>query len=358
MEKSMTNERSNLGRRDFFKLTGGAVGIAALSYYLGLTDRFKPAASTHELPDYADGDLAFPIFRAPYLQKDAKLAAFMFKADIASLTALCDQTLNSVDTSPYKYVPLTSTILLVYADMLVSSLDERDSQVGFIPETEIGFWVLTVAMKKTAAGHVPDHLAWFLPYLLVDESNSIATGREVYGFNKLAAEFQKPQDITSPQFSADVLGFEKFDPASIAQKIRLLEMNSGSADSTQNKWSDWNSAKDEFTNALLGYIRPDLTNGIVEFAARSMTDHIPLVFLKQFRHASNSRKACYKAIVEASLKVKEFYSGGTFSQQNKLTLYDLESHPFIQKLGLKAEQTPVLSAWMNLDFILDHGVEL
>ena len=242
--------------------------------------------------------------------------------------------------------------------MLVSSLDERDSQVGFIPETEVSFWVLTVAMKKTSTGHVPHHLAWFLPYLLVDESNSIATGREVYGFNKQAGEFRKPQDITSPQFTADVLGFKQFNPTAIALKERLLELNPMAAESTQNKWRDWNSAKTELMSALLGNIRPDLAGGIVEFAARAITNNIPLVFLKQFRHSANSKKASYKVIVEAPLKVKEFYGGGLFSQPHKLTLNHLDSHPFARKLGLKDEQASTLSAWMKVDFILDHGVEL
>jgi hypothetical protein len=354
----MSAERPSLGRRNFFKLTGVAVGISALFYYLGLTERPKPVSPGDDLPEYADDEIGFPVFRAPYFQKDAQLAAFMFSADIAGLSALCDHSLNTVESSPYQYVPLTSSILLVYADMRVSSLDERDSQVGFIPETEVGFWVLTVAMKKTATGHIPHHLAWFLPWLLVDESNSIATGREVYGFNKLGGEFHKPQEITSPEFTADVLGFEKFDSAAIAKKTRLLELSSASPQSSQSRWKDWSSAQREITGALLGNIRPDLTGGILEFATRAITDNIPLVFLKQFRHSGNSRKACYKTIVEAPLRVKEFREGGVFSQSHKLVLNRLDSHPFAQKLGLKDEQISVLSAWMKVDFILDNGVEL
>ncbi len=354
----MSKEQSNLGRRDFFKLTGGAVGIAALSYYLGFTDRVNPALDSAAFPDYADGGLAFPVFRAPYLQKDVKLAAFLFRANVENLTLLCDQTLNSVESSPYKYIPLTSTALLVYADMLVSSLDERDAQMGFIPETEIGFWVLTVAMKKTASGHTPHHLAWFLPYLLVDESNSIATGREVYGFNKQAGIFQKPQEHISPQFSADVLGFQKFDPASIAQTERLLELNSVSAEPTQSKWKDWSSARSEFMSELIGNIRSDYAGSMMEFATRAITDNIPLVFLKQFRDSADSKKACYKTIVEAPLKVKEFSDGGLFSQPYVLKVNHLDSHPIAGRLGLKNEQSSLLAAWMKVDFVLESGVAL
>ena len=111
-------------------------------------------------------------------------------------------------------------------------------------------------------------------------------------------------------------------------------------------------------SGLLGNIRPDLAGGIVEFAAHAITDNVPLVFLKQFRHSANSKKACYKTIVEAPLKVKEFYGGSLFSQPHKLTINHLDSHPFARSLGLKDEQTSTLSAWMKVDFILDYGVEL
>jgi hypothetical protein len=354
----MTNKRITLGRRDFFKLTGGAVGIAALSYYLGITDRSAPPAATSSLPDYADSGLSFPIFRAPYLQKDVNLGAFVFRADVSTLMRLCDQTLNSSAASPYTYIPLTSTVILVYADMLVSSLDERDTQVGFIPETEIGFWMLTVAMKKTSNGNVPHHLAWFLPFLFVDESNSIATGREVYGFNKQAGEFVKPQDITAPQLAADVLGFEKFSPLSIAQKTRLLELNAATAETTQSTWNDWTSAQTELMSSFLLDIRPDLASGMAEFLAHAVTDHIPLVFLKQFRDGTDSRKACCKSIIEAPLKIKEFYAGAVFSHQYNLTINHLDSHPLGQVLGLKDQQTSTLSAWMKVDFVLEHGIEV
>ena len=175
-------------------------------------------------PDYADNGIGFPVFRGPYLQKDAHCAAFLFNADAERLTTLCDKTLNVSQTFRYRYIPFTSSVMLVFADMLVSSRDERDTQIGLIPETEVSFWVLTVAMQKTRGGYIPHHLAWFLPYLLVDEANAIATGREVFGFNKLAAQFQKPGQIQKPEFTADVLGFKQFGTDSIACILGVTEL--------------------------------------------------------------------------------------------------------------------------------------
>jgi hypothetical protein len=314
--------------------------------------------ATRTPPDYADNGAGFPVFRGPYLQKDARLAAFFFNADTERLTTLCNQTLNVSKSFEYKYVPMTSNLMLVFADMLVSSRDERDAQVGLIPETEVSFWVLTVAMQKTRGGYMPHHLAWFLPYLFVDESNAIATGREVFGLNKLAAQFQKPEKILSPEFTADVLGFKEFGADFIAQRERLLELRaSSSSDPTRS--SDLDSIKNVMAAELFKNIRTNLGGGLVEFASLFINEHVPLVFLKQFRDAQNTRKACYQRLIEAPLKVETFFEGGIFLRPYTLNITSLASHPLAQNLGLKgAEQRSTLGMWMQVDFLLGNGVEV
>ena len=346
----------DVGRRSFLKLAGGAVGISALSYYLGATNRVVPTLD-HSLPEYADNGLGFPAFRGPYLQKDARLAAFFFNADSESLTILCDQALNVSEAFTYKYVPLTSSVMLVFADMLVSSRDERDQQVGLIPETEVSFWVLTVAMQKTQNGLVPHHLAWFLPYLLVDEGNAIATGREVFGFNKLSAQFQKPTQIQQPEFTADVLGFKQFGADSVAQREGLLAL-SASSNADVTKVNNLDSVKNKMGAELLKNMRSNLGGGLLEFAARFINDHIPLVFLKQFRDAQNTHKACYQRLIEAPLKVETFFEGGIFLNTYTLNITSLASHPLAQNLGLSAEQRSTFGAWMQVDFVLGNGMEV
>ena len=83
----------DIGRRNFLKLAGGAFGLSALSYFLGVKKRVE-LPPPEVLPDYADSKPGFPVFRGPYLQKDARLAAFLFNADLETLTTLCDQSLN------------------------------------------------------------------------------------------------------------------------------------------------------------------------------------------------------------------------------------------------------------------------
>lgn len=349
--------KKEIGRRTFLKLAGGAFGLSALSYYLGFTKRVTPLPPD-SLHDYADHNPGFPVFRGPYLQKDARLAAFLFHADLEQLTTLCDQTLNVSESFLYKYVPMTSSVMMVFADMLVSSRDARDSQVGLIPETEASFWVLTVAMQQTQGGYIPHHLAWFLPFLLVDDSNAIATGREVYGFNKLAAQFQKPGQIQRPEYAADVIGFKQFGADTIAQRERLLELRAASA-TALGQPTDLDSIKNGMVAELFRDIRTNLGGGLVEFASRFINDHIPLVFLKQFRDVQNTRKACYQRLIEAPLKVETFFDGGLFADPYTLSIESLASHPLAQSLGLKeAGQKSTLGAWMHVDFVLENGIEV
>ena len=102
-----------------------------------------------------------------------------------------------------------------------------------------------------------------------------------------------------------------------------------------------------------------LGSGFVESAARFVNDHIPLVFLKQFRDAQNTHKACYQRLIEAPLKVELFYEGGFFPEPYTLHIADLDSPPLARSLGLKAAgQRSTLGAWMRVDFMLGNGVEL
>ena len=208
-EKSQSPRR--FSRRSFLKWVSGTFGIGTLAYY-GLRQQPLQEMSLSSYPSYIDGGVGLPVFRGPYSLRNADIAALFFRADIKQLTKICDQYLNAPSHGHTHYIPLFPIVIVTFADMLISSMDERDSQVGYMPETEVGFWILTVAMRSVQGTYVPDHIAWFLPYLIVDNSYAIATGREVYGFNKLSGQFNKPQHIYQPEFDVDVFGFKKFGP--------------------------------------------------------------------------------------------------------------------------------------------------
>ncbi len=335
-----------ISRRDFFLMGGGAVGGGALAAYYGLTKPPIAPAVPANLPRYVDGNHPFPILRPPYLQENVQLAAFLLAADGARLTALCDQFLNVPANGRFQFTPLLDSILLTYADMQISSLDERDRQVGKMNETEIGFWMLILVSRRVGDGWIPDHLAWFMPYLFVDNSYAIAAGREVYGFNKMGARFDKPERIQQPSVSMDVLGFKQFAPDAIAQWEPLITI--APAGEAGSEWASWDEAKADLQGIA----------GLGELT-RLLNDNVPLVFLKQFRDAADSGAACYQSLIEAPMEVGAFRGGGWLPTGCQVTINELESHPIAETLGLALENGVVevqTAVWMQFDFVLKAGV--
>jgi len=336
----------SISRRDFMLMGGGAVSGSALAAYYGLTKPPAAAIISENLPHYIDGNHPFPVLRPPYLQENVQLAAFLLAADGMQLTALCDQFLNVPANNRLQFTPLLDSVILTYAEMQISSLDERDRQVGKMNETEVGFWMLTQVSRRVGDVWVPDRLAWFMPYLFVDNGYAIAAGREVYGFNKMGAQFGKPERIQQPSVSVDVLGFKQFAPDAIAQMEPLLSITP-TGGQAGDEWANWDDAKSDLqSSASLG----DMT--------RLLNDNIPLVFLKQFRDAADSNAACYQSLIEAPMKIGTFRGGGRLSDGCQVTINQLESHPIAETLGLSLENGAVgakTAVWMQLDFTLEAG---
>ena len=117
------------------------------------------------------------------------------------------------------------------------------------------------------------------------------------------------------------------------------------------------SGRDFFGGEILKSIRAGIGSAIIGFVAQALVDHIPLVFLKQARSVESAEKASYQKIVEAPLKIRDYYAGSRFTQSYKLTISPLDSHPLAQRLGLQPEQTNLLGAWLKVDFILGLGTE-
>jgi uncharacterized protein with NAD-binding domain and iron-sulfur cluster len=303
------------------------------------------------------------------MQQDAKLACFLFKADYKQLQALCDKYLNNPmgPDGPYRYLPLLPYAPLVYADMKVFSLNESDRNVGWMREVDLSFWVLTVGLKRVGKLYLPDHVAFFLPYLFVNNSYAIATGREVFGFQKTEGFFKTPPDIQHPEFSVDSLAFKTLSPDTegVIQPLLRMEKVAGSqAADPAETWADRSQAGRAILRLLTGNEAGEVAlEGLADKI--SLFDHlninVPIVFLKQFRDIADTEKAAYQAIVKAPATLTEFHGGGLLLDRYQLVLNDLQSHPIAKTLGLQTEQgriEAIAAAWLHIDFPMQEGVEL
>ncbi|MBN1178933.1 MAG: hypothetical protein JXD18_06965 [Anaerolineae bacterium] len=348
------SEKSPLPRRLFLQLLGGVVGGAALGS--SACQSRAPHETGAALPLYVDDGTGWPVYRGPYLQRNAHIAAFLLPADGRKLAQMCDRYLNDPANRAVEYAPLVPNVFVLYAEMSIASLDARDQALGWTRETELSFWVPTVARASVGGLLVTDHLAWFLPALVVDNPYAIATGREVFGFPKLFGQFEKPADIRRPEFDASVWGFERLGPDAEGGMRPWLDVRRTGDGEAARTWSSWDEAWAEGIDLLLGGTEPS-----ARVLAMDEMD-VPLVFLKQFRDASDTQRACYQALVEAPARVQQFYNGGPLEGTYHLTFHALESPALPQMLGLPLDASGALQAitglWVHLDFTLEAGTEL
>jgi uncharacterized protein with NAD-binding domain and iron-sulfur cluster len=327
-------------------------------------------------PPYINGSVDIPVIYGPYLQKNSNLAAFLLKSDLKQLQKLCDTYLNIPGQDQFHYRPLLPYSFLIYSKMEISSLDEEDKNMGWSIENDAGFWILTAAYKPSADGKTStfDHLVWFLPYLFVDNSFAVPTGREVYGFRKMFSTFKPFQTITDPTFSVETLAYKTFGPNIQAQQYPVLEIrrSQAKADTTsevaQPASQDWTDSREAIDGILKFITQSDDTRisldslNIVINLLNFFTKGVPLVFLKQTPYIGNTRQASYQAIVEAPAVPTAFHGGGILFKKYELAINNLASEPIIADMGLTATPEGVVdviaSAWVNIDFVMEQGVEI
>lgn len=341
---------TRLSRRRFLHLAGGALSAMAV----GCTPK-TPASEETTLPDYIDGGIGIPVFRGPYLQREAHIATFLLPARSEALRSLCDTYFDTPSDGAVKVSPLGPYVLLLYADMQIQSLDERDEAIGWMHETEVSFWI--------PAATRANHTVWFLPYLFVDNPYAIAAGREVYGFPKTWGQFEQAERIQNPEFAVDVWGFAEFDAQAEGKPQRLLETRRTDAthDTPPDTWTTWDAARSALIRLLFKDWQPQADDeGHVSWS--ETLEKMPLIFLKQFRDTADSRKACYQAVIEAPVQLTTFHGGGLIDDTYTVTCQPLASHPLSETLGLNVDSSGTLQAlatfWLHVDFTLGAGTEV
>jgi len=319
-------------------------------------------APRREAPGYIErgGEL---VLRGPFAQNGTRLYAFLLPADTGKLAALCDRYLNIGQT---RYRPLGPFVALVGADIAqIRSLHPLDEKKGFMPEKDVAFWVPVVAGTDVLGVFVPSHVAWFLPYIFVDNPAAMATGREIYGFPKLAGriEFAEPEG-RGTVLAVDALAIERYSPASLAKEQRILEVRRKADDdrgALAKLWDVLENATDGLASGFASAAKALVADAEVEAVGNALrevssTRPVRMAFLKQIRDVGDPSRACYQAIVEATARVTNFRGGGTLDGPFEVRISRLASHPIARELGLASDRVEaVFASWMDFDFDVDEG---
>ena len=314
-----------------------------------------------EPPKYIERGGEF-VLRGPFSQQGTRMYVFLLGADMGKLTELVDRQLNIGLT---RYRPLGPFVALGCADISqIRSLHPEDAKKGFMSERDVAFWVPVIAADDPYGVAIPSRVAWFLPYIFVDSAPPMATGREIYGFPKLAGrlEFAEPEGRNTV-VSVDAIAIDRFSPASRAKEHRIVEVRRRADDDHGPLSALWNGLERAVGGLSAGFldaaqIFSDAGSEAVAAALKSVSPSqvVRMVFLKQFRAAGDTSRACYQSVVEASARVTAFRSGGPLSGPFEVRVANLDSHPIVQDLGLGSDRVePLFSAWFDFDFDVDQG---
>ena len=277
-----------------------------------------------------------------------------------------EQMLEQVLSNPpgmWRYRPLSVVVVLTVGVLYgLRSTHPAFADQGSLLEPEVAIWIPVVADRRNGNGWVPDHLAVFMPYVLVDEAIALTSGREVYGFPKsqgwmssVAGTPSGSGGLQDPptDLSVDVPGGDYGTGAQISRR-RLFTITTqpvaatptqvaGPEDLRQlaaNSLSPLASSPEPAHGSLADVIRALAVTAprIVPSIQGLLRGHITLAFHKQIRDAARGELAAVTQLVEArgrvgagSLRVR------ALTRPYQVTVEMLDSHPLQRELGIGSQ---------------------
>ena len=278
----------------------------------------------------------------PFEHNNVRFTSFLLEADIAALTALVDKQLNVPGKGHVTYHPLVNRVMAGFAQIQKAHcLNLPDSKMGWIPEIDVALWVPVAAVKKVLGVNFIERIAWFLPYVFVNNPWAFASGREIYGFPKEYGVFQLPAgENDAALFATDAVAIAKFNPATEATVQRIFDVRRQDTPTVGKPAQTFATIEEifkDFVEAIFGPSTSITLPGlglVVELLDVLVHHTFPLVFLKQFRDVADPTRACYQAIIEAESKVTRFGGGHRLAGDYTATVRALDSHPIVSDLGL------------------------
>lgn len=324
---------------------------------------FLEAGSEDKAP-YVEsgGELALP---QPYAIEGVQMYAFVLAADPQRLAQLIDEQLNQptgwqFHFRPFTFAGLGPVVILSFHRIASNHSVPPARNIGWMPTVETAFFV--PIQRGTGAFALP---SLWTPYIIVSHPWAMVSGREVYGVPKGLGSFEFPKPGEAPsRFGVDTATLKRLDPSSQVEVARLVEVIAASATFS------WSSILADFEAALgnVALLGPALlSRGTLLDMWHGFWRLSPtLVYLKQFRDATDFQRACYQALIEVPTRPLSLPSLRFLFGKFVVKVYPFESHPIVQDLGL-ATTPPADGPWeldvlaaleCEFGFEMENGREL
>jgi hypothetical protein len=354
------------------------------------------------LPDYVERG-GRQVWRPPYTARDAVIFGFVLAADRDAIDGLLQEALVEPAMGAVDYRCAHENIVVTFADIArLASGEPPDSQRGFLREREVSVWCLAADVMEGG------RLVWYLPYVFTDSGQTVATGREVYGYPKQIGRFPPNypdklaqgglttvQALVIPEFRPDaeatrrpVVSVRRSDvqagaretvsvgasstgevmlgfPGEVAVNLDLPfgpQPKLSAAITAVGVAPPRQPASPPWVRRMLNFVQGRGLMVASDQLVMAMVNNPTLVFLKQFRDASCATKACYQAIVEAPIvpHLTRANYRALDPELFKVTIENWASHPIADDLGVEAGRpvTPERAFRAVLDFDIGFGEEV
>lgn len=352
--------------------------------------------SGRALPEYVERG-GRQVWRPPYAAMHAEVFGFLLAHDRTAIDLLLQRDLVEPSHGAVDYRAAFDYLVVLFADIgRLACAEPPDSLLGFVREREVGVWCLVADAQRGG------RLVWYLPYVFTDSGQTVATGREVYGYAKQLGAFDEDFPARLTEGGDTTVSALAVDPYSRHQSAEVLPMigvqtlAAVPADGQTGGLAGFLSlftGDVRITDDVPGGPPPPPSVALTPRGApppppapapapwvRRVLDHIgsrvpfleesilleqmvanpTLVFLKQIRDIACSTKACFQAVTEAPFSVYPMSYQELHRDNFTVTVQDWASHPIASELGLPA-RTPVRPQRVfraGLDFQSELGYDV
>lgn len=234
----------------------------------------------------------------PYEARQTAMYAAVLRAEPERLLALCDRHLGWSPTR--RYVPLgPSAVFYAQHNHALSAVDAP----GVVPERDFGFLVPVAVCERRGGQLVPVGVAVYMPYLWVDLGAAVLGGREVLGFPKGQARLQFPGrpdaglGLRVDAWMPPIAG--RTEPWREERVISASVSPDAPGEGVRSLAQALRAGYDAAWLARCGIGLGGQLQLLRALTRSLRTGDLRMVFLKQYRDAAASERACYQAIVEA-----------------------------------------------------------
>ncbi len=308
--------------------------------------------------------------------RGTRLWAFWVEGDRDRISHLCDRVFEAPSKGAVKVRTISKWVLLSFGGIESIRPGGPYAGRGHVYERQVAFWV-----PLLLSGPRGRMLAFFQPYMWLDNPLSVATGREVYGYNKSwgwsTFPGERPRGLCEgdpgDSFTVDVYGFTRHDPETEGARERLLEVAPernldlmAGAEETAGEYlgiSQWvaEAASGLDASELLELGEGGEGDGDGETGEdRALLGlHLPRravnqVFLKQFRAVGAGDGTCLQQITCAAAEPTRI-EGIRRMPPHRIDVRSLDSHPLERELGVTSASAVRMPVTFEMDFTVDEG---